>query len=90
VTDTTQALTREPAATPGDPAMAASNPEMFAPLTASENIVLRQHLTSGWHKQSAAYPTLSEPWKETAAVIDDLTDAWPRAFQAEQEPEAGQ
>jgi hypothetical protein len=89
VKDTTQALTRDPAVKPGDPAMAASNPGMFAPLTASENTALRQHLWSGWHKQADAYPVLSEPWKETAAVIDDLTDAWRPAFQAEREAEAG-
>ena len=74
---------------PSDPAMAASDPQMFSPLTSGENQILRQHLTSGWYKQSAVYPTLSEPWKETSAVLDDLGDAWQAAFQAEREAEAG-
>jgi hypothetical protein len=80
---------KDPMTVPGDPAMAASDPGMFAPLTSGENDILRMHLTSGWYKQSAVYPTLSEPWKETAAVLDDLGDAWRTAYQAEREPEAG-
>ena len=81
---------KDPMTVPGDPAMAASNPGMFAPLSSGENQILRMHLTSGWYKQSAVYPTLSEPWKETSAVIDDLGDAWRTAYQAEREAEAGQ
>ena len=71
------------ATTSGDPAM-------FAPLTASENDILIHHLTSGWYKQQAVYPVLSEPWKETSAVLDDLSAAWRIGWQAEHEPEAGQ
>jgi hypothetical protein len=77
-------------AVPHDPAMAASDPAMFAPMTSRENRILSAHLASGWYKQSAVYPVLSEPWRETAAVIDDLSDAWYVAFQTEREPEAGQ
>jgi hypothetical protein len=79
---------KDPMTVPGDPAMAASDPRMFAPLTPGENDILRMHLTSGWYKQSTVYPTLSEPWKETAAVLDDLSDARRTAHQAEREPEA--
>jgi hypothetical protein len=56
---------------------------MFAPLTTDENGILGAHLTSGWYKQAAVYPTLSEPWKETAAVLDDLHSAWDVAWEAE-------
>jgi hypothetical protein len=80
----------DPLVVPHDPAMAASDPGLFAPMTSREDMVLRAHLTSGWYKQSAVYPTLSEPWKETAAVLDDLGDAWRTAYQAEREAEAGQ
>jgi hypothetical protein len=85
----TQAGT-DPLVVPRDPAMAASDPGMFAPLTSGENDIPRMHLTSGWYKQVAVYPGLSEPWKETAAVLDDLGDAWRPAYQAEREAEAGQ
>jgi hypothetical protein len=94
-----------PLAAPSDPAMAASDPAMYAPLTTQDNEILRHHLTSGWFKQAAVYPVLSEPWKETSAVLDDIHLAWDTAFdseraararpqaaretQAEQEPEAG-
>ena len=61
----TQATANDPAVMPTDPAVAASDPAMFASLTTSENQILSQHLTSGWYKQHAVYPTLSEPWKET-------------------------
>ena len=84
------------AATPGDPAM-------FEPLTFDENGILWAHLTSGWYKQAAVYPTLSEPWKETAALLDDLRSAWNITWKGESqlaegspstepepEPEAGQ
>jgi hypothetical protein len=80
----------DPLVVPGDPAMAASDPGMFAPMTSGEDMILRAHLISGWYKQSAVYPALSEPWKETAAVLDDLGDAWRTAYQAEREAEAGQ
>ena len=94
-----------PSAVPSDPAMAASDPALFAPLTTQDNEILRQHLVSGWYKQAAVYPVLSEPWKETSAVLDDMHLAWntareaeraehtpkqaTREAQAEQEPEAG-
>jgi hypothetical protein len=83
----------KPAVVPSDPAMAASDPAMFQPLTAQDNNILTAHLRSGWAKQGAVYPTLSEPWKETAATLDDLHAAWQAAFEARQagrEPEAGQ
>ena len=86
----TQATANDPAVMPADPAMAASDPAMFAPLTGDENRILNHHLTSGWYKQAAVYPTLSEPWKETCAVLDDLHGAWKTAHQAEREAEAGQ
>jgi hypothetical protein len=73
---------------PGDPAMAAADPALFALLTIDENNILRAHLTSGWYKQSAVYPTLSEPWRETAAVLDDIHGAWQADRQAVHEPEA--
>jgi hypothetical protein len=86
---------------PHDPEMAAADPAMFAPMTRDENKILNAHLTSGWHKQSAVYPILSEPWRETAALIDDLTSAWWTNWHAEhpaaerqepapEAPEAGQ
>lgn len=78
-----------PSAVPGDPAMAASDPAMFAALSGDENQILSHHLTSGWYKQSAVYPTLSEPWKETSVVLSDLHAAHAAAFrQAEREAEA--
>ena len=99
----TQADAKNPMVMPSDPAMAASDPAMFAPMTASEDLILRQHLTSAWYKQSAVYPTLSEPWKETAALLDDLHSAWNITWKGElqlaegspstepkPEPEAGQ
>jgi hypothetical protein len=66
----------KPSAAPHDPAMAAPDPAMFASLTGDENQILNQHLTSGWYKQRAIYPVLSEPWRETSALIDDLNSAW--------------
>ena len=74
---------------PGDPAMAASDPAMFAPLTTGEDAILRAHLVSGWYKQKAVYPALSEPWKETTAVLEDLHAAWRLRCQAGHEPGAG-
>jgi len=80
----------ELSAPPHDPAMAAADPAMFAAMTSDETNILRAHLTSGWYKQSAVYPVLAEPWRETSALLDDLHGAWSSAFQAEREaPEAG-
>jgi hypothetical protein len=87
--DTQKIFENDPTA-PRDPVMAASDSGMFAPLTRQENHILTSHLTSGWYKQSAVYPLLSEPWRETRAVLDDLGQAWDVAWQAEHEPEAGQ
>ena len=94
---------RAPAVQPVDPAMQPVDPALFAPLSTGENEILGTHLTSGWYKQAAVYPTLSEPWKETAAVLDDLHSAWDVArkgasplaggspsTEPEPEPEAGQ
>jgi hypothetical protein len=61
---------------------------MFAPLTADENMILRTHLTSGWYKQSAVYPMLSEPWQETGGLLDDLGDAHQAAMEASREAAA--
>jgi hypothetical protein len=77
-----------------------SDPAMFGPLSMDENSILKAHLTSGWYKQSAVYPTLSEPWQETAGLLNDLHAAWMTNFEAHQaaraeakaaepEPEAG-
>jgi len=79
---------RPPAAQPEDPAMRAGDPAMFTPLTTRENEILGAHLTSGWYKQSAVYPTLSEPWKETSVLLDDLHSAWDVAWRGES-PQAG-
>jgi hypothetical protein len=80
-------------AVPHDPAMAAPDPAMFGPMTRDEHRILTAHLASGMCKQSAVYPVLSEPWRETGAVIDDLTGAWWAAWHAEhggpEAPEAG-
>jgi hypothetical protein len=75
---------------PHDPVMAAADPVMFSPMTLDENRILTAHLTSGWCKQSAVYPVLSEPWRETSRVLDDLTAAWWARREAEHgELEAG-
>jgi len=74
---------RSPAVQAVDPAMQPADQVTFAPLTIDENGVLRAHLTSGWRKQAAVYPTLSEPWKETAALLDDLRSAWDVAWRGE-------
>ena len=78
-----------------------SDPALFAPPTFDENKVLRAHLSSGWHKQSVVYPVMSEPYRETGGLLDDLHDAhqaamaayWAgtraKAKLAEPEPEAG-
>jgi hypothetical protein len=70
-------------APPHDPVMAAPDPAMFAPMTREENQVLNAHLQSGWAKQRVVYPILSEPWRETTAMIDDLHLAWRASWQAE-------
>ena len=96
----------DPLVVPGDPAMAASDPGMFAPMTSGEDMILRAHLISGWYKQGAVYPALSEPWQETEALLKDLSEAHHAAMQArlaaheelqariagpeQREPEAGQ
>jgi hypothetical protein len=80
----------EEAIRPAAPEMAAAAPELFTGLDRDENSILRQHLVSGWYKQAAVYPELSEPWKETSVVLDDLHEAWQLRWQAEHEPEAGQ
>ena len=83
-----------------------SDPAMFAQLTREENRILCMHLTSGWYKQAAVYPSLSEPWRETEALLIDLSEAHRASFQArptartesrasaaepeQREPEAGQ
>ena len=74
--------------TPRDPAMARPDPAMFAPLTCDENSITWAHLTSGRYKQAAVYPGLSEPWKETGALIEDLIAADRATRQAAAEPEA--
>ena len=71
------------AATPGDPAM-------FEPLTFDENGILWAHLTSGWYKQAAVYPGLSEPWQEAGGLLEDLLQARRASRRAGREPEAGQ
>jgi hypothetical protein len=86
----TRRTAKDPAVRPADPAMAAGDPAMFSSLTSGENQILTHHLTSGWYKQAAVYPVLSEPWKETSAVLGDLGAAWRIGWQAEHEPEAGQ
>ena len=79
---------RAPAVQPVDPAMQPADQVTFAPLTTDENGILRAHLTSGWYKQSAVYPTLSEPWKETSVLLDDLHSARDVAWRGES-PQAG-
>ncbi len=61
-----------------------SDPALFGPLSMEENGILTAHLTSGWYKQSVVYPKLSEPWQETAGLLDDLHDAHRDAFEARQ------
>jgi hypothetical protein len=69
------------------------DPAMFAQLTGEENRILTMHLTSGWYKQAAVYPALSEPWRETEALLIDLSEAHRASFQARRtadvEPQAG-
>ncbi len=68
-------------AVPHDPVMAAPDPAMFEPMNRDENVILWAHLSSGWHKQSAVYP-LSEPWRETSMLLNDLHAAWRADFTA--------
>jgi hypothetical protein len=70
-------------AVPHDPAMAAPDPAMFEPINRDENVILSTLLSSGWHKQAAVYPVVSEPWRETSAILDDLHAAWRADFNAE-------
>ncbi len=79
-------------AAPRDPVMAAPDPAMFEPMDRGENNILSAHLSSGWQKQAAVYPVLSEPWRETCAILDDLSAAWWANFNTERggpEIEAG-
>ena len=75
---------------PADPAMARNDPAMFAPMTADQHSILGAHLTSGWYKQSAVYPLLSEPWRETAVILHDLHLAHQATYEPgpDAEPEA--
>jgi hypothetical protein len=73
---------------PHDPAMAAADPAMFSPMTLDQNRILYAHLNSGWYKQADVYPLLSEPWRETGALLDDLGAAWKATRQAERKAEA--
>ena len=86
----------EPTTLPAQP----SDPALFEPLSLDENSILSTHLISGWYKQPAVYPQLSEPWQETSGLLDDLHAAWNAAFEAQEaarnpaeppepEPEAG-
>jgi len=77
---------RAPAVQPQDPAMQPVDPGLFAPLTIDENAILGAHLVSGWYKQGAVYPVLAEPWKETAALLDDLHAAHDAASAARRGP----
>ena len=64
------------------------DPAMFAPLTTDENSILRTHLTAGWYKQAAVYPLLSEPWQETAGLLNDMHEAyWEARAAAKKEAE---
>jgi hypothetical protein len=69
-----------------DQGMTPRDPAMFAPLTTDENRILSHHLTSGWYKQAAVYPVLSEPWQETSALLDDLGKAFDAAMEAAHGP----
>ena len=86
----TQAAANDRPMMPADPAMAASRPGNVRALTGRELRSSEPAPGSGWYKQQAVYPALSEPWKETSAVLEDLHAAWRLRWQAEHEPEAGQ
>jgi len=60
------------------------DPALFAPLTDDESTVLKMHLTSGWYKQGAVWPVLSDIWRETSELLDDMHAAWDIAFTAGQ------
>src|SRR5262249_61020487 len=77
---------RAPAVEPEDAAMQPADHATFAPLTTEENGILRAHLTSGWYKQCAVYPTLSEPWKETGGLLNDLHAAYEAAIEDQYGP----
>jgi hypothetical protein len=70
------------------PAFGEPDPALFAALTIDENMVLSYHLTSGWYKQSAVYPALSDIWRETREVLHDMHTAVNIAFDAEQRARA--
>ena len=76
----TQATAHDPAVMPGDPAMAASDPGHVRGADRRRKPHSVPAPDSGWYKQAAVYPTLSEPWKETSAVLDDLHGAWQTAL----------
>jgi hypothetical protein len=65
-----------------------SDPALFAPLSLDENSILAAHLRSGWYKQAAVYPALSEPWKDTRDLLYDLHGAFDTAFDAQQAADA--
>jgi hypothetical protein len=77
---------RSPAVEPEDAAMQPADPTLFAPLTLDENQVLRAHLNSGRYKQAAVYPTLSEPWKETGVLLNDLHAVYEAAIEDQYGP----
>jgi hypothetical protein len=77
---------RYPAVEPEDAAMQPVDPALFAPLSTGENEVLRAHLTSGWYKQAAVYATLSEPWKETGVLLNDLHAVYEAAIEDQYGP----
>jgi hypothetical protein len=52
-----------------------ADPGLFAALTHDEQDILRAHLTSGWYKQAAVYPTLAVAWWETAALLTGIHQA---------------
>lgn len=62
--------------------MMPADPALFARLTPEENRILSAHLNSGWYKQDAVYPGLSEPWLETEALLKDLSQAHHETIQA--------
>jgi hypothetical protein len=70
----------------GTPAIQPVGPALFAPLTTDENRILRDHLNSGWSKQAAVYPALSEPWQETSALLNDLHAAYEAAIEDQYGP----
>ena len=53
----------------------AADPAMFSDLTTGELNILNFHLTSGWYKQDAVYPALSEQWWETSSLLKDVHTA---------------